>query len=142
MCHSHPEISIPGSSMLVCECLPRSSTSSIHLVSLRVKVGKMKRCASSYLDTWRYRSSAETETIQEGAPHSPLSRVESTDGDVSQGNYSPLQSASWRCCAPYGGDRSVLAGRATRAGESTNAPPTSLFFADLPGFVSSHIRLR
>jgi hypothetical protein len=141
MCHSHPEISFPGLSMLVCECLPRSSTFSIHLVSLRVKVGKMKRWASCYLDTWRYHPPADTETIQEGAPHSPLPRVESTNGYVSQRNYSPLQSASWRCCAPYGGGRSVLAERATRAGESTNAPPTSLFFADLPGFVSSHIRL-
>jgi hypothetical protein len=141
MCHSHPEISLPCGSMLVCECLPRSSTFSIHLVSRRVKVGKLKPCASCYLDTWRYHSSAETETIQEGAPHSPLPRVESTDGYVSQGNYSPLQSASWRRCAPYGGGRSVLAERATRAGESTDAPPTSLLFADSPGFASPHIRL-
>jgi hypothetical protein len=142
MYHSHPEISAPGRSMLVCECLPRSSTSSIHLVSLRVKDGKMKRCASGYLDTWRYHPSAETEPIQEGASHSLLLRVESANGYLSRRNYSPLQSASWRCCAPYGGGRSVLAERATHAGESTIAPPTSLFFADLPGIVSSHIRLR
>jgi hypothetical protein len=127
--------------VLVCECLPRSSTFSIHLVSLRVKDGKLKRCASCYLDAWRYHPSADTETIQEGAPHSPLPRVESTDGYVSQGNYSPLQSASWRRCAPYGGGRSVLAERATRAGESTDAPPTSLLFADSPDFASPHIRL-
>jgi hypothetical protein len=141
MCHSYPEISIPGGSMLVCECLLRSSTSSIHLVSLRVKVGKMKRCASFYLDTRRYHSSSATETIQEGAPHSPLPRVESTDGYVSQRNYSPLQSASWRCRAPYGGGRSVLARRATRAGEATDAPrPDSFCLSDPPDFASSHIQ--
>ncbi|KAJ8579220.1 hypothetical protein M405DRAFT_870553 [Rhizopogon salebrosus TDB-379] len=64
-----------------------------------------------------------------GAPHSPLPRVESTNG------------ASLRRCAPYGGGRSVLAERATRAGESTNAPPTSLLFTDSPDFASPHIRL-
>jgi hypothetical protein len=128
--------------MLVCECLPRNSTFSIHLVSHRVKVGELKRCTSCHLDTWRYHPSSETETIQEGVPHSLLPRVESTDGYVSHGNYSPLQSASWRCCAPYGGGQSVLAGRATLAGEATDAPPTSLLFADSPGFASSHIRLR
>jgi hypothetical protein len=128
--------------MLVCECLPRSSTFSIsiHLVSLRVKVGKLRRCASCHLDTRRYHPSAETDAIQEGAPESPLSRVESTDGYVSQGNYSQLHSASWRCCAPYGGGRSVLAGRATRAGEATNAPrPDSFCLTAPPDFASSHI---
>jgi hypothetical protein len=127
--------------MLVCECLPRSSTFSIHLVSLQVKDEKLKRCASFYLDTWRYHPSAATETIQEGAPHSPLPRVESTDGYVSQGNHSPLQSASWRCCSPYGGGRSVLAGRVTRVGEATNAPrPNSSCLTDPPDFASSHIQ--
>jgi hypothetical protein len=127
--------------MLVCECLPRSSTFSIHLVSLRVKVGKLKRCASCYLDTRQYHPSAETEPIQEGARHSPLSRVESTNGYVSQGNYSPLQSASWRCCSPYGGGWSVLAGRATRAGEATDAlRPDSFCLTDPLDFASSHIQ--
>jgi hypothetical protein len=141
MCHSHPEISIPGPSMLVCECLAHSNTFLTHLVLLRVKVGTMKPCASCCLDTGRYHPSADTDAIQEGAPHSPLSRIESTNGYVSQGNYSLLQSASWRCCAPYGGGRSVLAGRATRAGEATNAPrPDSFCLTDPTDFASSHIQ--
>jgi hypothetical protein len=127
--------------MLSCQCLAHSSTFFTHLVLLRVKVGTTNSCAGCRLDTELYHPPADAETIQEGAPHSPLPRVESTNGYVSQRNYSPLQSASWRCCAPYGGGRSVLAERATRAGESTDAPPTSLLFADSHGFASPHIRL-
>jgi hypothetical protein len=71
-------------------------------------------------------------------PDSPLLRVESTNVYLSQRNYSPLQSASWWCCAPYDGGRSAVVGRAS---ESTDVPrPTSLFFAESPDLASSHIR--
>jgi hypothetical protein len=41
----------------------------------------------------------------------------------------------------YGGGRSVLAGRGTRAGEATNAPrPDSFCLTDPPDFASSHIQ--
>ncbi|KAJ8586307.1 hypothetical protein M405DRAFT_363120 [Rhizopogon salebrosus TDB-379] len=127
--------------MLNCECLARSGTFFTHLVLLRVKVGTTNSCAGCSPGIVFYHSVPQPRTIQEEAPDFPLHRVELINGYLSQRSYSPLQSAFWRCCAPYGGGWSVLVGLVTRASESTNAHRlTSLFFAEPPDFASSHIR--